>query len=74
MQSAGKPKYSLPNWFRDLKRTAIKEHFRLKQNENIRTLMLSKNHLVPTKRVYNKKVLSAYFLLVLSLSVGSSDF
>ena len=74
MQSEGRPKYPLPNWFRDLKRTAIKEHFRLKQNEKIRTLMLSKNYLVPTKRVYNKKVLSAYFLPVLGLSVGSSGF
>ena len=74
MPSEGKPKYSLPTWFRDSKRTAIKENFRLKQNEKIRTLMLSKNYLVPTKRVYNKKVLSAYSLPVLGLSVGSSDF
>ena len=74
MQSEGKPKYSLSNWFRDLKRTATIEHFRLKQNQKIRTLMLSKNYLVPTKRVYNKKLLSAYFLPVLGLSVGSSDF
>ena len=75
MQSEGKPKYFLPNWFRNLKRTTIKEHFRPKQNEKIRTLMLNKNDLVPTKRVYDKKVLSAYILPpVVGLSVGSSNF
>ena len=74
IQSEGKTKYSLPNWFRDIKRRAIKEHFRLKQNEKIRTLMLSKNYLVPTKRTYNEKALSAYFLPVLGLSFGFSEF
>ena len=37
MQSEGKPKYSQPNWFIALKRTAIKEHFRLKQWKNKNT-------------------------------------
>ena len=37
--------------------------------------MLNKNDLVPRKRVYDKKVLSAYILPpVVGLSVGSSNF